>query len=209
MEIGCGTGFALSGIRQEHPLCSLTGSELFLEGLQHARLRLPQATFYQMDICRMPFENEFDVILTLDILEHIIDDCGALDEVYRSLKPGGGIIVTVPQHPWLWSIQDKKAFHVRRYPRKELIEKMRMTGFEIIHVTSFITFLLPVMVVSRLHSHYRMSLQNEVDPLKELKIPKVISRIFGMICKAEDIILRSGISLPMGGSLLCIGRKGY
>ena len=46
----------------------------------------------------MPFEDEFDLILALDVLEHIEDDSRAISELYRSLKYGGGLIITVPQH---------------------------------------------------------------------------------------------------------------
>ena len=208
LEIGCGTGFVLSEIRSRYPHLKSYGSDLYLEGLKFARARVSDAVFYQMDACRMPFEDEFDLILALDILEHIQDDGKALDEIYRSLKTGGGLIVTVPQHRWLWSRQDEKAFHARRYAKQELMQKLSDSGFLLVYATSFITLLLPVMILSRLYAQLALSRQKEYDPLRELRMSPALSRILGLVCAAEEHIVKTGIFLPVGGSLLCIARKG-
>jgi SAM-dependent methyltransferase len=208
LEIGCGTGFVLSEIHRKYPALRLSGSDLYLEGLSFARERVPDAAFYQMDACCMPFEGEFDLILALDILEHIADDFKAFCEIHRSLRPGGGVVITVPQHGWMWSRQDASAFHQRRYSRQELQHKLREAGFQVVHITSFITLLLPVMIFSRLYALLNLNRHKVFDPLRELRISPVLSRILGLVCSAEERIIKAGISLPMGGSLLCIGRKG-
>ncbi len=208
MEIGCGTGFVLSEIRRRHQQFKLCGSDLYLEGLQFASARVPDADFYQIDACKMPFIEEFDLILALDILEHIEDDDKALEEIYKSLVPGGGLIITVPQHQWLWSKQDEKAFHRRRYGKKELMQKLMDSGFRIVHMTSFITLLLPLMIFSRLYAQLAVSKQKEYDPLRELRIASSINRILSQVCGVEGRMLERGKSLPIGGSLICIARKG-
>ncbi len=208
LEIGCGTGFVLSEIRKKHPRMTLSGSDLFSEGLRFARTRIPDASFYRMDACRMPFDREFDLILALDVLEHVEDDSRAIGEIFRSLKPGGGAVVTVPQHPWLWTIQDEKAFHRRRYTRQELTAKMAGKGFRIVSVTSFITLLLPVLIISRIFAGFALNgRKREYDPLRELKLNPVINAVMDAVCKGEEYILRHGAHLPAGGSLLCVGIK--
>ncbi|HQG31976.1 MAG TPA: class I SAM-dependent methyltransferase [Deltaproteobacteria bacterium] len=207
LEIGCGTGFALAEIRKTYPDATLSGSDLFTESLHFASMRVPTASFYQMDAYRMPFNEEFDLILALDILEHIDNDSRVLSEIFRSLSPGGRVIVTVPQHRWLWSIQDVKAFHRRRYTRRELVGKMRHEGFKIACVTSFITLLLPLMVLSRLYGRFAVNARKEYDPLRELKMHPLMNRIMGRVCRVEERVLQRGIKLPTGGSLLCIGVK--
>jgi SAM-dependent methyltransferase len=207
LEIGCGTGFILSEIRKRHPHMMLSGSDLFAEGLQYASSRVPDAAFYQMDACRMPFDSEFDLILALDILEHIEDDTKALGEIYRSIRPGGGLIVTVPQHRWLWSIQDEKAFHQRRYARSELVGRMQDQGFQIVRVTSFVSLLLPLMVLSRVTGRLAASRSEEYDPLRELKISPGLNAVMQAVCFLESMLLKSGVGLPAGGSLLCVGIK--
>jgi len=208
MEIGCGTGFVLSELRIRYPLLKLSGSDIFLEGLQFAGSRVPDADLYQMDACKMPFIEEFDLILALDILEHIEDDGRALEEIFRSLVSGGGLIITVPQHQWLWSRQDEKAFHRRRYAKKKLMEKLRERGFCIVYSTSFITFLLPLMIFSRLYAQFPVGGQKEYNPLRELKIAPSVNRILSYVCSMEEHILKRGGYLPIGGSLLCIATKG-
>ena len=74
LEIGCGTGFVLSGIGREFQDIKLMGSDIFSEGFTYASKRVPEATFFQMNAKEIPFEDEFDVIGAFDVLEHIKDD---------------------------------------------------------------------------------------------------------------------------------------
>ncbi len=121
LEIGCGTGFVLAGIRDAFPLAALTGSEIFTTGLGFAARRVPSATFLQMDAQAIPFREEFDAVGAFDVLEHIDDDGAVLRQVTQALRPGGrDFVATVPQHPSLWSAQDDHAFHVRRYTATQL-----------------------------------------------------------------------------------------
>jgi SAM-dependent methyltransferase len=98
LELGCGTGIVLAAVHKTFPVIDLHGCDLYAEGPRFAANRVPGASFYQLDACRMPFEDEFDIILALDVLEHIEDDEKAISEMYRSLRKGGRLIVTVPQH---------------------------------------------------------------------------------------------------------------
>lgn len=88
-EIGCGTGFVLSGIQREFPQIKLFGSDIFTEGFAYAKDRVPEATFFQVDARNIPFENEFDVIGAFDVLEHIEEDEIALSQIFRAVKSGG------------------------------------------------------------------------------------------------------------------------
>ncbi len=207
LEIGCGTGFVINNIHRQYPDLVISGSDLYLEGLNFARERIPDAVLYQMDACRLPFQKEFDLILALDILEHIEDDQKVLAEMHRALKDGGGIILTVPQHKWLWSIQDVKAFHKRRYSRRELKERMSSCGFDVVHLSSFVSFLLPIMIISRLYAQIFMNDMKKYDPMHELKIRSGINSILNIICMLEEKVLNKGISLGAGGSMLCVGKK--
>ena len=77
-----------------------------------------------MDARRIPYEAEFDVIGAFDVIEHIYEDAAVLQQMHRAVRPGGGIIVTVPQHRFLWSKQDEFSCHFRRYTRGELMSKV-------------------------------------------------------------------------------------
>ena len=202
LEIGCGTGYVLSGIRAAHPDMALAGSEIYAAGLGFAAGRAQGAALMQMDARNMPFSGEFDAIGAFDVLEHIIEDEAVLSQMFDSVKPGGGILVTVPQHPFMWSEQDVAACHVRRYTRRELSEKMRRAGFRVERATSFVSLLFPLMMASRL-----LAKQKPTDPMSELKLGRATNRIFEAVMGMELKLISSGLSLPFGGSLLMVGRK--
>jgi SAM-dependent methyltransferase len=205
LEIGCGTGFVLSGIQRAFPDLVLSGSELFREGLAYADKRLLGVKLFQMDARRIPFEMEFDVIGAFDLLEHIEADGEVLAQMFRAVKIGGGIIVTVPHHRFLWSSRDVYSFHKRRYTGKELVEKVGRAGFKIIRITSFVSFLLMLMLISRLKYH---TLKGAFDPLAEFRISHLLNWTFEKIMDMERGLIKSGISFPLGGSLLVVARRG-
>jgi SAM-dependent methyltransferase len=201
LEIGCGTGFVLAGVGRARPDIRLTGSELFTAGLRYAAERVPDADLVQMDARRIPYEDEFDAIGGFDVLEHVDDDEGVLAECHRALRPGGTLLVTVPQHPQLWSAADDYAHHVRRYPRGELVAKLNRTGLEPMRVTSFVSLLLPLMAVSRLVERRSGGSYN---PAAEHARSARLSWPLAAVMRAEAALIRRGVSFPAGGSLLAV-----
>ena len=114
----------LAGIREKFPRMRLAGSEIFADGLAIAKARVPKVELYQMDARHISFEGEFDVVGAFDVLEHVIEDENVLVQMFNAVRPGGGLLVTVPQHPFLWSASDQHAMHQRRYNRAELRTKV-------------------------------------------------------------------------------------
>ena len=205
LEIGCGTGFVISGISQHFPGVRLLGSEYLEEGLVYARQRLPSVEFTQMDARCIPYESELDAIGAFDVLEHIQEDRAVLQQMYKALKPGGFAFITVPQHRWMWSVVDEYACHVRRYDVKELHEKVGEAGFEIVRSTSFVSTLLPVMYLSRLLQRNKINMN--IDSMAGLRINPVLNKILEWFLRFELALIRVGVSLPVGGSRLLVARK--
>jgi trans-aconitate methyltransferase len=205
LEIGCGTGFVISAISKQFPEARLLGSEYFEEGLLYARQRLPSAKFTQMDARCIPYESELDAIGAFDVLEHIEEDELVLQQICKALKPGGVVLLTVPQHRWLWSVVDDYACHVRRYGANELHEKVCRAGFEIVRSTSFVSTLLPAMYLSRLLKHSKKDVS--IDAMAELRINPILNKVFEWFLGFELILIRMGFSLPVGGSRLLVARK--
>jgi SAM-dependent methyltransferase len=203
LEIGCGTGFVLAGLREMFPKLLIAGSEIYVEGLRFAARRVPDAFCFQMDARRIPYESEFDVIGAFDVIEHIAEDEAVLEQMHQAVRLGGGIILTVPQHRFLWSKQDEFACHVRRYSRDELVNKVCRAGFDVTAVTSFVSLLLPLMMASRFLKKARMP----KDLAEELRVSKLANRLLEVIMRAERLIIRAGARFPAGGSLLLIARK--
>lgn len=203
-EIGCGTGYVLSGVGEALPGAALSGSEVFAEGLPFAARRVPGARLMQMDARAIPFENEFDALGAFDVIEHIEDDRAALRSMHRAIAPGGGLLLTVPQHPWLWSWMDDAAHHVRRYTAAELRGKVQEAGFRIERMSSFVSLLLPAMMLSRLG---RRKAAVEADPYAEFRMSSVVNRMLEWVLAIERGLIRAGVSFPAGGSLLLVARK--
>ena len=204
LEIGCGTGFVLSGIATAHAGLRLCGSELVSAGLSFAAARVPTATLFQMDARNIPFEGEFDVIGAFDVLEHVREDETVLDEIRRAVVPGGGLLLTVPQHGFLWSQQDEFAGHVRRYSRKEVESKLRRAGFTPLRITSFVSTLLPLMFLSRLR--HRKGATN-FDAWGELRVGSRTNSVLEHLLNLECKLIAAGVSFPAGGSLLVAARR--
>jgi len=200
LEVGCGTGFVLSGISSAFPDVRIVGSEIYTDGLKFAASRLPECELVQMDARKMPYREEFDVVSAFDVIEHIAEDTLVLENLYRAVKPGGGCIITVPQHQWLWSPVDEAACHQRRYSAADLHAKAKAAGFTILKSTSFVTLLLPLMLASRFSK--RKKTQQDVGG--ELRINPVLDRMLRAVMMAEFLLLRMGVSLPIGGSRLLV-----
>jgi len=202
LEIGCGTGYVLAGVAKAFPEAELHASEYLEEGLRFARDRVPHARFRQLDATRMDDAGRYDVILACDVLEHIAADERVLGNIARALRPGGAFLITVPQHAWLWSPIDEAACHVRRYSRAELLEKLDRAGLRPVLATSFVSLLLPLMYMARLRAR-----RGPVDPMAEFRIPRWLNAVLESVMTFERGLLRAGIRLPAGGSLLVMGEK--
>lgn len=203
LEVGCGTGQVLRAVRLSRPGMRLCGTEIHPAGLAYARGCLPSEELLQADARNIPFRDEFDVVCAFDVIEHIDDDMGVLRQLHGACRPGGGVMITVPQHRWLWSRIDEVARHVRRYGRAELEAKLCAAGFEMVASTSFVTILLPLMFLSRL----RFRARRNCDPEREFRISRAANLLFLACSRAENALIGAGIGLPAGGSLMMLGRK--
>ena len=174
LEVGCGTGFVLQQLAAENRY-ELTGLESHIAGLRYARARLPSVEFVQADARDLPYESEFDAVGAFDVIEHVGEDEAVLASIRRALKVGGIVIVTVPQHKWLWSGTDEQAMHKRRYTRRELMTKLETAGLRSCDCTSFVTVLLPSYVCFAAHKMAAPNTTSESD-LYELEVSRATNK---------------------------------
>jgi len=146
----------------------------------------------------LPFaDGEFDLAVSLDVLEHLPDERPGLEELRRVVRPGGGLVVTVPAHPRLWSTHDELNRHFRRYTRASLAAAAGDAGWRVERLTHFNTILLPVALVAR-----------HADRGDGLDIPPApLNRVLSWTFQVERLALRLGIRLPAGLSLLAELRR--
>lgn len=207
LEIGCGTGDFIKHIVQNKNL-DITGSEIYLKGLLYAKKNLPNVNFIQFDVTQGVVGYEFDIIVAFDVLEHIEDDVAALSNICKMLNKEGCLILTVPQHMFLWSNLDEIVKHKRRYSRRDLVKKLQENGFNISYVTSFLFVLFPLMLISRMIDKKRNQMQSDDEELeKRVKFPNILNWVFDLFMRVDEALIRLGISLPFGGTLVVLASK--
>jgi SAM-dependent methyltransferase len=207
LEIGCGIGGVVSELRRFGHL-KLTASEIYIQALRYARERVPGVDFIQLDATAIPFRGEFDIVGAFDVLEHIDDEERVIAGVHEALRPGGLFLVTVPQHKWMWSTLDELVCHKRRYTRSELLAKLRRGRFDVRFCSSFVTTLFPAMAASRLLARRRTPADDRKEAFAaEVTLPAAANRVCDWVMRIDEMALRSGLSLPFGGSLLVVARR--
>ncbi|HET9830479.1 MAG TPA: class I SAM-dependent methyltransferase [Vicinamibacterales bacterium] len=200
LEVGCGTGGVSAALQKALPALHITAGDTRLAGLEYAKRSAPTADIVQCQASELPFESEFDVAGAFDVIEHIDDDIGALTALRDVVKPGGGVMITVPQHRWLWSEVDEFSHHRRRYIRAELQSKLASVGLELLRMTSFASVGLPILWLSR-------HLPRRFDPEREVRISPAANAVLGWLSGFEQRLIMAGFSPPAGGSLLAVAKR--
>jgi SAM-dependent methyltransferase len=152
---------------------------------------------------RLPFEaGSFDLVVALDVLEHIERDGDALAALVSLARPGGTILVTVPAHPILWGAHDRRLHHVRRYRQASLRRLCAASGAEVSYFTAFNSVLAPLAVTLRLVERILpISFGNQ-----ERMPPQPINRLLARLYSLEGPIVRRW-SLRAGLSYAVLMRR--
>jgi SAM-dependent methyltransferase len=210
LDIGSGSGMMLLLLRR---FGSVRGIESDPALVRHARSQ-------DLDIEVLQFPREvpsgrYDAVTMFDVLEHLEDDRAALKAVDGLLAPGGFLFITVPALSWLYSTYDEASGHYRRYDRDLLRRRLVERGFQLLHLTYFNTFLMPLAVAARM---FRLRDGRRPPPAttcerlaalqeEDLRIPSApVNELFAKVFAAETS-LASGPGLPIGVSLVAVARK--
>jgi 2-polyprenyl-3-methyl-5-hydroxy-6-metoxy-1,4-benzoquinol methylase len=204
IEIGAGTG-NVSRYLQSNGYKNISVGEMHLSGLKYAK-DYGIKECYQFNLLDTPFEDEFDTVCMFDVLEHIKEDGFALQNVHKSLNKKGKIVLTVPSHMWLWNRGDAIAGHKRRYTKKELINKLKVNGFEIIKAKYFFISITPLLFLRTILNRDDKSKVKEVEFSNNIYMNSLINSVLLFISRVENKI---SYLLPnyIGGSLLIIAKK--
>jgi SAM-dependent methyltransferase len=198
LEMGCGTGGNLSLLSQYG---KVYGVELDNFARNYALKRhiapiLPGSLPYDI-----PFEDSFfDLIVLLDVLEHVEEDGLSVMQLYRKQKPGGYLLITVPAFPALWSAHDESHHHKRRYIFKTLGSILREANYNIVFHSYINTILFPIIALSRM-----IKGSHGGDDL--FMPPNFVNNLLYKIFSTERHLLNL-VSLPFGTSLLGLAQRG-
>jgi len=153
LDVGCGEGRHIFGILNEFENVYCYGLDQDVpsldkckEGLEFFKeLDLNDTVFQEGSVYKLPFEESFfDLIICSEVLEHLDDYHGAINEIYRVLKPGGKFLTSVPSY-WpekiCWSLssgyQNMPGGHVRIFKKRQVINEIIDHGFKYDHSERF------------------------------------------------------------------------
>ncbi len=204
IEIGAGTG-NVSRYLKLNGYENICVGEMHLNGLKYAK-GYGIENCYQFDLLKAPFENEFDAVCMFDVLEHIENDSLALQNVHRMLKENGNIVLTVPAHMWLWNRDDAIAGHKIRYTKKDLEDKLKENGFDIVCSRYFFITIVPLLFLRRLLNKDQRNDVNSDEINKDISINPILNALLLLTARVENKINRY-VPNVFGGSLFIIARK--
>jgi SAM-dependent methyltransferase len=201
LDVGCGSGRNLRLLEQ---FGNVRGVEPEGPGLEACRADgLDNVVAGSADA--IPFDDgSFDLVTSLDVLEHLDDDDAGLQEIHRVLRPSGYALITVPAYRFLWSVHDEALGHRRRYVASEVHSLLNNNGFVVVRRTYAISFALPAIL------GYRIA-QGLFPPLHErgasyVEVGAVPNWLLTQALKIESRLL-GRVDLPVGASILALARK--
>ena len=201
LDAGCGSGRNMIELSRYG---TVTGIELSEPSVALARAR-GVGEVIAGSILELPFaENSFELAVSLDVIEHLEDDLGALRELRRVLVPGGALLIAVPAYQWLWSGHDVINHHHRRYTRSSLRAVAEQAGWRQVRTTYFNSLLLPVAILLRALD--RLSTKTTESSLDLWVPPQPLNWMLERPLAMEAALIRRGGRIPAGLSLLAVFR---
>lgn len=204
LDVGCGTGKLLKEMKQWKRWQRVIGMDGADEALKYCLERGITDCIKANFESKLPLaDDSVDLITSLDVVEHVKKDQQLLREFSRVLKPGGLVIVTVPAHQWLWTYWDDILGHKRRYTTDEMKDRFIKAKLEIIKVSYFYSYLLPIALVFRYVKRVFPGLKGRSD---FVRLPEVINKLLLWLSRIETEVV-SKQQIPTGLSVVCVGRR--
>lgn len=197
LEIGCGTAQNLAYLRNDSPfrnrIKKVVGVDLNLpNGFNRPDLAANDILLNnQSDI---PKEEKYNLLIMLDLIEHLNDPVALLKEYRDYLAPNGILLILVPSFQSLWSQHDVALGHVKRYTVPMLKRETTEAGFKAITQGYLFSIFFPVVYILRRFFRDNSGESGESD----LKLP---NPLVNKICYFLGVIERKlGNLLPFGTS---------
>ncbi len=125
LEVGCGVGTFTRRLVNTPALRRLLAIDLSAAAVAHCRERVQHDALEVRVADVLDVAGQFDLIVCMNVLEHIEDDERALRHMLALLKPGGTLFLLVPAHDLLYSPFDVESGHFRRYHKSRMMALIR------------------------------------------------------------------------------------
>ena len=203
LEVGAGVGQNVSALAEFGQVDVIEISEVGLDALR----KIPEITRVMGEPIPFDLDETYDVIVAMDVVEHIEDDREALNWMAEHLKPGGLLFATVPAYQWLFSEHDVALHHFRRYTAGQL--KGILPSFvDVLRLGYFNSVLFPVAASVRLAKKL-VARKSSKSPARKQRglMPGPVNALFQSVLDSEVWAIRRGLDLPFGLSVYCLARR--
>lgn len=204
LDVGCGTGANLVLLKKFGKIRGLDKSESALDFCRQKGFLLWQLKKGSAESLPFPTRS-FNLVTLFDVLEHIQDEKGALEETFRVLKPQGLVLLTVPAYQFLWSEHDVSLGHYRRYTKERLRQILRGAGFSTIKISYVISTLFPAIFLFRMLQKV-WTKESHTPKSSYIILPSALNKLGIELLKLEAALLPH-LSFPFGVSLVALAKK--
>jgi len=200
LEIGCSSGYMLQAMQKSFPKALILGSDSVSGPLNKIAIESRGIPLIQFDLVKCPLpDTSVDVVVLLNVLEHIQDDLSALHQVNRILKPGGIAILEVPAGTGLYDVYDELLLHLRRYSLPGLNKLSRDAGFEIVRTSHLGFFAYPAFwLTKKRNQHFLKGANIKPEKIVEQNIRKTRSNLLLNILLSLELALGKYLKYPFG-----------
>ena len=194
LDVGCGAGLFFDALEAYGCVEGIESDRIAVEqsGRWRHRIHLGEIASFQSDAV-------YDLILMLDVLEHLQQPEGLLGQCVERLAPGGAMIITVPAFDWLWTAHDDLNHHVKRYTAAEMGRLVRAAGLDVVET--------------------RYMFQSLIVPKLLVRVKEAISAAPAAVPRVPQRLMNLGLAawfrceyaiagwLPFGSSVMVIARR--
>jgi SAM-dependent methyltransferase len=206
LDIGCGDGFFTFNLIKEGYV--VDAIDISLEAIKSTKDRLeksgltPCVNLFNKNIFEFKPNEKYDLILCLEVLEHIEQDTKALKQMNGWLNEGGILILSIPHRQDLWNYSDEVGGHCRRYSKEDVTNKLNLANFEVEEIFDygfpFIRFFINGLCVP-----FAKKRKSQINPPKNSFFARKAGQILRNLCKIDN----SFINNDKGINLVVLAKK--
>ena len=199
LDVGAGSGFF-----SKHLLETTDAAEACCVDPSYAADRDEQHAGKPLHFRRAVEKSDADLVLMMDVLEHVDDDVGLAADYVAKAKSGARFLISVPAFQFLWSGHDVFLEHRRRYTLSEIEAVAARAGLEVVAGNYYFGGVFPIAAAVRLAQNFRGG--PAAEPRSQLKRHHpLVNGVLASVCAVEAPLLKW--NRAFGLSAFCLARK--
>ena len=191
LDLGCGAGLFFDALEQFGYVEGIESDPIVVEQSGRWRSRI-----HLGGLETLPARAAFDIILALDVVEHVPNPSTMLRHAATFLAPCGHMLITTPAFDWLWTSHDRLNHHIKRYTAAEMRVLVRNAGLEPIETR----YLFQSLVAPKLLVRMAEGLRHSAPSVPRVPTPAV-NHALQTWFRAENAVAGW---LPFGSSVMAV-----